>query len=135
LESIENGEALNRWKAFENLKKTKVRLVVENRKSARLVSNIKIENGFRAQIRCLRRSQPTRLNRAIKVLVPFKVEYAVTAVVALVASLFVSGIIPNFFVWAVNFNSNSHKQTRVYQPKDIERQIQEIIRSNRRLSK
>ncbi len=131
LESIESGKALSRWKSFENLKETKVRLVVENRKSARLVSNIKKENGFRGQIRCLKRSQPKRLNRAIKVLAPHKAVYAAAAVVAFMASLFVSGIIPNFFVSAVSFDTHFYKQAKRYQPKDIERQIQTITKSIR----
>lgn len=129
-ESIENGKAISRWETFENLKEIQVRLVVENRKTARIASKIKKERGFQAQIRCLRPHQPKRLRRIRmkKALTPNKIAYASAAAVALLASLFVSGVIPNFFELIGRFNPDFQKQAKIYQPKDIERQLQSISR-------
>ncbi len=84
----------------------------------------------------VQRSRPRRRSRWVgKVLPPRRMKYVFAASIALLVSLFVSGVIPNFFIYSEDVDMKMRAQMNIYQPRDIERHLLTIDRIMRDLSK
>ncbi len=77
----------------------------------------------------VQRPRPRRLSRWVgKVLPPRRMKYVVAASIAFFVSLFVSGVIPDFFIYSEGIDMKMRAQMNIYQPRDIERQLHTIDR-------
>ena len=77
----------------------------------------------------VQRSRPRRRSRWVgKVLPPRRMKYVFAASIALLVSLFVSGVIPDFFIYSEDVDMKMQAQLNIYQPRDVERQLHTIDR-------
>jgi hypothetical protein len=124
-ESLHDEKTISRWKALEEKKNVCLFIVGLSRETARLAKKIKGEREFQAKIMWSRPRSPG--DSRWKEQNPFarRLMYA-AAVVALLASLFVSGVVPNLIDKISGVNSGLNRQLSIYQPRDSEQSIKTI---------
>ena len=84
----------------------------------------------------VQRPRPRRRSQWIgKLLPPCRMKYVFAASIAFFVSLFVSGVIPNFFIYSEDADRQLQAQMNIYQPRDVERQLHTIDRIMRDLVK
>lgn len=132
VESLHDERTISRWKTLEEMSNVRLFVVGISRETAQLARKIKSERGFQAQIKWARprTSRDSRWKKPDSV--ARQLMYA-AAVVVLLASLFVSGVIPNFFDLIAGVNPGMRRQLTIYQPRDTERSLKSIKEEEIRL--
>ncbi len=125
VESLQDEKAISRWQALERMGNLRLYVVAKGREAAQLARKIKKERGLNARIQ---RSRPRSQRRRWFgwLIPPSSVPFVFATLTALLVSLFVSGVIPNFFVYYEEFEKNLKVQMNIYQPKDAERHLYRI---------
>jgi CheY-like chemotaxis protein len=132
VESLQDEKTISRWKAIEEKKNVRLFIVGLSRETARLAKKIKNERKFQAKIMWSRPRSPG--DSRWKGQNPFarRLMY-VAAVVVLLASLFVSRVVPNLIDRISGINSGLNRQLSIYQPRDSERSLKTIQEKERQL--
>ncbi len=134
VESLHDEKTISRWQALEGVKNVYLTVVGVSRETAGLAKKIKSERGFQARIMWSRPRDPRvprwkEDNPAARRLV-----YA-AVIVAILASLFVSGIVPNIIDRIGGINTEIDRQLKIYQPRDSERSLKTIREKEIQLEK
>ncbi len=125
VESLHDEKAISRWQALERMGNLRLHVIAQGRETAQLARKIKKERGFNARIQWSR-PRPPRRRWFGRLISPSRVPFVFATLVALLVSLFVSGVIPNLFVYYEEFDKNLQVQMNIYQPKDAERHLYRI---------
>jgi hypothetical protein len=132
--AIQSGTAVRRWEAFDLLEDIQVTVVVKSRQAARRLSRIKKQNGLQGRIIWMRREKRLSLRRLKKKATRLNMGALFLAVLlAAVTGFSVSGLMPNVFQFAGRFDHSIREQTQMYQPKDVERQVDGLQQQINRL--
>lgn len=134
VESLQDGRAVSRWESLEKMENMRLHIVAQSREAAQLAKKIKREEGFGAHIQWSR-TRTSRRRRLGRILLPSRMQCAIATLLAIVVSLFASGVVPNFLFTSKEVDNSLKVQMDIYQPKDIERHLYRIDRIMENLNK
>ena len=132
VESLQDEKTISRWKAIEEKKNVRLFIVGLSRETARLAKKIKSEREFQAKIMWSRPRSPGESRWKEQNPFARRLMY-VAAGVALLASLFLSGVVPNIIDRISGINSGLNRQLSIYQPRDSERSLKTIWEMEKQL--